>query len=234
MAVWPLVDEKTKKLADGEYPELLDAIYRYTFSQLEVEAVKKVLEILTFPLLARESKIAVIEWACQLRSDDVESSLADLTSIVTCQGSPFAITFLHASLPDFLLDKNRSGVYNINAEHCAKLASKLLRLPTEAERERDRSLMLMSVLATTSVTEDLYNSLLDYKFAFYDTEKDPYFPVQLCLEFLGHFDRLVCYIYEHLGNMNLLLTIELQQPAPNISPFCSCVCSSYYGRLVVN
>jgi hypothetical protein len=187
----------------------------------KIEAIDRVLEILTFPLRGKESKINVIEWALasKLQPGNVETSLADLTSVITIALAedqlrpgnvetsstsfvstitiPLAedrssfIKFLHASLPAFLLDESRSAKYHISSDHSTRLACNLLELPTKPVRERDRIRLLISVLETASPTKLLYDSLLSYNFTLDPGVNTTNFPVNLCMDFFRHFDRLV-------------------------------------------
>ena len=85
----------------------LDALYRHIFSQvLDIERTMSVLAVAIFtefPLLSH------VEDMLRVSSDDVHVALADLTSVVTCSWG--RIKFLHASLPDFLLDRMRAREY---------------------------------------------------------------------------------------------------------------------------
>jgi hypothetical protein len=186
---------------EDNYPELLDALYRYMFSK--IEAIDRVLEILTFPLRGKESRIDVIEWALasKLQPGGVETSLADLTSIITIplvedrSRRSSTIKFLHASLPAFLLDESRSGRYHISSKHSTRLACNLLMLPTEPVRERDRTTLLISLRATVSAMDQLwqlYDSILSCHLIGFDNANNmPNFIVQNFTHFFEHFDRLV-------------------------------------------
>ncbi|KAF8193776.1 hypothetical protein BJ912DRAFT_960451 [Pholiota molesta] len=184
----------------------LDALYRYIFSQ--VKDVEKALQILAFPLLAKESSIDVIGWTFQSGPGLVEVSLMDLTSVITFKDEPPIIRFLHASFGEFLLDKIRSEKYHISSKHSANLACMLLQLiPTEPERELRRTALLNSLLATIHPTEELHGGLLklhecllDYHVAFHAVDEDP---LQTCIDFLTHFDRLEFgeqrQVYDHFA-----------------------------------
>jgi hypothetical protein len=183
----------------------LDALYRYIFSQ--VKDVEKALQILAFPLLAKESSIDVIGWTFQSGPGLVEVSLMDLTSVITFKNEPPTIRFLHASFGEFLLDKIRSEKYHISSKHSANLACMLLQLiPTEPERELRRTTLLNSLLATIHPTEELHGGLLklhecllNYHVAFHAVDEDP---LQTCIDFLTHFDRLVCFCFNCSCSIN--------------------------------
>ncbi|KAF8189399.1 hypothetical protein BJ912DRAFT_903477 [Pholiota molesta] len=171
----------------------LDTFYSHIFEQVEKNKIRDALGILAFPLLAKESRVDLIEWAYGFPSGEfkVQASLANLTSVITCKGKPPLIDFLHASLPDFLLDKSRSGEYHIGSDHSTRLACDLLKLPTEPVRERDRITLLISLLGKASATIQLYESLLSYHFTLVQGVDTADFPVNLCMDFFRHFDRLV-------------------------------------------
>ncbi|KAF9539090.1 hypothetical protein CPC08DRAFT_731161 [Agrocybe pediades] len=88
----------------------LDALYRHII--YKAEDPSKVLDILAFPLLYRNSDfhITVIEVLLQLEQGDVEVMLADLHLVVVFPDGRFSyILFLHKSLADFLSDRQRAG-----------------------------------------------------------------------------------------------------------------------------
>ncbi|KJA20388.1 hypothetical protein HYPSUDRAFT_217073 [Hypholoma sublateritium FD-334 SS-4] len=83
----------------------LDALYRHIFSR--IEDIDRTFLILAwnifgdFQLRPLIQKFPII--------NDIPVLLADLSSVLVCKGC--SIRFLHASLPDFLLDKTRSQGY---------------------------------------------------------------------------------------------------------------------------
>jgi hypothetical protein len=153
----------------------LDALYEHIFS--EVQSLNMTLDILAYALLGRQQNVAAIEWAFGLAPGEVEVSLADLTSVITCkpkdnepeQNGP-AIRFLHASLPDFLLDQSRSAAYHINPkEYCAKLACILLKkpLPSPVLQHQRKYLKepLLCLLQTAKASSGLYKRLRKFDMA---------------------------------------------------------------------
>ncbi|KAF8956897.1 hypothetical protein BDZ97DRAFT_144833 [Flammula alnicola] len=88
----------------------LDALYMHIFSC--VEDIKLATLILSFALLGRATRRLYIEKFLALAEGDVEIALADLPSVVVLESD--TIKFLHASLPDFLLDPARSQNYYID------------------------------------------------------------------------------------------------------------------------
>lgn len=91
----------------------LDALYRHIFSQ--VDDLPTVLDLLTYVIFVKPLSLKWPLQFLQLTEDDAQSVLAPLASILVCDLEKDAITFLHASLPDFLLDGARSQEYCIKA-----------------------------------------------------------------------------------------------------------------------
>ncbi|KJA16995.1 hypothetical protein HYPSUDRAFT_1045692 [Hypholoma sublateritium FD-334 SS-4] len=89
----------------------LDALYRHIFSQVQDLEVTSL--ILTFVMLSHSSFPDEFPEFLGLQTVDIYVALAPLQSVIDCT-SGNNIEFLHASLPDFLLDKERSQEYYIN------------------------------------------------------------------------------------------------------------------------
>ncbi|KJA20322.1 hypothetical protein HYPSUDRAFT_217033 [Hypholoma sublateritium FD-334 SS-4] len=83
----------------------LDALYRHIFSQ--VHDIDSVIAILAVAILSRYPFRFHIREMLDIAQDDIDVTLVDLGSVISCDMQK--ITFLHASLPDFLLDPARSG-----------------------------------------------------------------------------------------------------------------------------
>lgn len=115
------------------FPQL-DALYRHILSQ--VHDITRVTAILAVVVL---SGLPYRYHLCEMLDiidDDIDVALGDLTSIISNnrlgsrrRKTPFSgdddadIRFLHASLPDFLLDQSRSQQYFIDKGlWCAQLA----------------------------------------------------------------------------------------------------------------
>ncbi|KAF8185674.1 hypothetical protein BJ912DRAFT_479081 [Pholiota molesta] len=108
----------------------LDALYQHIFSQ--VKRLDAVRNILALHLIDPEFNIPALESLFQLAPGELEVLFADLTALVRCSADTpdDGIKFLHASLPDFLLDKRRSGAYYMNFdEYRTNLLSLLLERP---------------------------------------------------------------------------------------------------------
>jgi hypothetical protein len=94
----------------------LDALYQYIFSQ--VKQVDTVRNVLAWHFINSNLKIRTLESLFQLANGELEVLFADLTALVRCSADTpdDVMKILHASLPDFLLDKSRSGDYYINLD----------------------------------------------------------------------------------------------------------------------
>ncbi len=91
----------------------LDALYQHIFSQ--VDDLPTTLEFLAYDIFGKPRSLLVALHFFELEESDVKSMLLPLASVVLCNIKEQEITFYHASLPDFLCDKARSGAYCINA-----------------------------------------------------------------------------------------------------------------------
>ena len=89
----------------------LDALYRHIF--LQVEDITTVLRMLTFTLIADYTHLDQQAYFFNITKEDTKSILAPLTPVLSCDHRG-RITFHHASLPDFLWDKERSQEYCIS------------------------------------------------------------------------------------------------------------------------
>lgn len=89
----------------------LDALYRHIFSC--VQNIQQATSFLAFIILGQSTDIAWIALFFGLTPTDVHVALADLASVITCEEHTLRI--LHASLPDFLLDRTRSGEFHVSA-----------------------------------------------------------------------------------------------------------------------
>ena len=94
----------------------LDALYRHIFSC--VRNIDLVISILAYVILGDDPNMFSLARLIDVPQVDLDVGLAALSSIITWKTSeyePPSVVFLHASLPDFLLDKTRSHEYHINA-----------------------------------------------------------------------------------------------------------------------
>ena len=83
----------------------LDALYRHIFSQ--VADLPIALDLLAYRIFGRAT-LSGTSHIFEMSEDDVQSILAPLVSVLSCNVDGNDITFRHASLPDFLRDKARS------------------------------------------------------------------------------------------------------------------------------
>ncbi|KAF8177447.1 hypothetical protein BJ912DRAFT_908730 [Pholiota molesta] len=121
---------RPRNLSENPFTHL-DALYQYIFSQVkQLDAVRNVL---AWHLIHSRFTIRGLESLFQLAAGELEVLFADLNALVRCSSDtpePDGMKILHASLPDFLLDKSRSGHYYINLdEYRTNLLSLLLERP---------------------------------------------------------------------------------------------------------
>ncbi|KJA20969.1 hypothetical protein HYPSUDRAFT_203360 [Hypholoma sublateritium FD-334 SS-4] len=90
----------------------LDALYRHIFSQ--VDDIATTLGFLAYGILVPDHTVHEIMYFFDITPDDVENILAALTSVLSRDMGQDKIVFYHASLPDFLMDKERSQEYCIS------------------------------------------------------------------------------------------------------------------------
>ncbi len=97
----------------------LDALYRHIFSL--VEDIPKATSILAWSILSKQRNLRVCAEFFAMREADIYVLFASLKSVVDLNDDK--IQFFHASLPDFLLDQNRSQEYYIDHFHWSTLFS---------------------------------------------------------------------------------------------------------------
>jgi hypothetical protein len=159
----------------------LDALYEYIFSQ--VEALDKVLDIIGFVIATGGDDIDHIQNAFLLEPGDLYVLFADLTAVILCQPpEPFSLTklkFLHASLPDFLVDKTRSEQYHIDLdEYSTNLLCRFLerRPPVRDQfwtkavipQEQYRLCVIENLLGRAKASEQLRRACMNFNCTFYD------------------------------------------------------------------
>ena len=104
----------------------LDALYQHIFSQ--VQDIERTMSILAVAIFTSFPFLHHVEEMLHMSSDDIYVALADLSSVVTCSWG--RIVFLHASLPDFLLDRARARSYHMDrATWSARLSIMFLDAP---------------------------------------------------------------------------------------------------------
>ena len=93
----------------------LDALYIGILSFVEdVKATIRLLGVLILGDLSLKTPEVVSKFMF-LDPGEVEHLLLDLASVVECVNKETPIRMLHASFPDFLLDRSRSGEYHIDS-----------------------------------------------------------------------------------------------------------------------
>lgn len=89
----------------------LDQLYQNIFKEINnLALVKSILAC----VLKSNTSLQDISYRLSISSTVIYTALAGLSSIVNCQNDK--ISFLHNSLPDFLVEKSRSGVYYIKID----------------------------------------------------------------------------------------------------------------------
>ncbi|KJA24186.1 hypothetical protein HYPSUDRAFT_536588 [Hypholoma sublateritium FD-334 SS-4] len=88
----------------------LDSMYHHVFSQLK--DLPQAILLVSFVILAEIVSLVAIAAFFDIPLHRIRTTLGGLSSVMNCQGNNLVL--LHASLPDFLLDKARSGAYYIN------------------------------------------------------------------------------------------------------------------------
>ncbi|KAF8191178.1 hypothetical protein BJ912DRAFT_925382 [Pholiota molesta] len=158
----------------------LDALYEYIFSQ--VEALGEVLHIIAYAILPEgKSDINYIQRAFLLDPGELDVLFADLTAVILCepptQRNTHKLIFLHASLPDFLVDKTRSAQYHIDLdEYRANLLCRFIErrppildenLEAAIDRERSRLYAIENLLKKAKATEQLRRAFMNFNCTFY-------------------------------------------------------------------
>ncbi len=107
----------------------LDALYQHILSR--VRDLNATSRILAWAILKKRENLSDCAIFFRTSIDDIYVALAPLKSVVDHTGDGF-IKFLHASLPDFLLDKERSLEYYIDrstwSNHLAVTAFEIVKL----------------------------------------------------------------------------------------------------------
>ncbi|KJA20970.1 hypothetical protein HYPSUDRAFT_763935 [Hypholoma sublateritium FD-334 SS-4] len=143
----------------------LDALYRHIFSH--VEDIVTTLRFLAYAILAPVHTVQKMLNFFDITEDDWECILAPLTSVLTYDMyyDPDKIIFHHASLPDFLKDKERSQEYCISEQGTElsilwfkNAACGRFQPLSESEQNTD----LVEFIGCAKASPDLRTLLLDY------------------------------------------------------------------------
>ncbi|KAF8171695.1 hypothetical protein BJ912DRAFT_1148436 [Pholiota molesta] len=161
----------------------LDALYQHIFSQVEV--LDKVLEIIAFVIISAIVDIEVIDSAFLLEPGELDVLFTDLTAVILCEPPTHSypeLKFLHASLPDFLIDKSRSEQYHIDLdEYRTTLLCMFLErrppildpfwldndLEAAMNREHDRLAAILNLLKEAKATERLHSAFMNFNCTLY-------------------------------------------------------------------
>ncbi|KAF9475794.1 hypothetical protein BDN70DRAFT_209706 [Pholiota conissans] len=159
----------------------LDALYQYIFSQ--VQCLNKVLDILAYSLTTGGYMVTRIENQFNLEPGELKMLLIDLAAVIRCDlptKRSAKITFLHASLTDFLLDETRSGKYFIDREIytekllCMALETTLGASQTDCEKESSRLTSITVSLQRVKPSDRLRRAIIDSKYPFHVCRMDNY------------------------------------------------------------
>ncbi|KAF8170392.1 hypothetical protein BJ912DRAFT_150531 [Pholiota molesta] len=205
-----LVNDIRLREASSQNPfAQLDALYQHIF--LQVQALDKVLDVLAFSLLTNWVSVEAYEHVFQLAPGELEILLVDLLAVIECQSHSrdiefhfqTRIKFLHASLPDFLQDRTRSGIYYIDVEEyrtkllCMFLerASPVLpptsrQIPRASAQETSRLLAICNLFSAGNIKtrrERLYHAVMQFKFTLYSREMAENISAQECYTSILHY-----------------------------------------------
>lgn len=116
--------------------DTLDTIYIHILSSVsDIQATLKILSILVLPV--RDGSAlecpADIEDFLSLASGEVRLILGELSSVVRCDMQYIPVEIMHASLGDFLLDKQRPRQYHVDAGKTHAMMARLCVQHTENE-----------------------------------------------------------------------------------------------------
>lgn len=122
----------------------LDALYRHIFSC--VQNIDFVISILAYVILGDDPNMFSLARLLGVPQSDLDVALAALSSIITWKKNdyePPSVVFLHASLPDFLLDETRSHEYHISASTWSTHFTTLWFRKVASDRRRGNVLQLV-------------------------------------------------------------------------------------------
>lgn len=184
----------------------LDALYMYIISSApRLEDVKGILAALISLDITGTMEITGV---LELEEGDVELAVAPLSSIITLSGgwrfreNNLGMSFTHASFPDFLLDKSRSGPFHIDvaAYHVDFIHRCIEHLSvTEGNGLVEATLfefvVLGELLGLVTVTTDVYQKL----------EQLPLDQIWMAFERFGIIRTQM--VFQYLNNVNILVSI---------------------------
>ncbi|KJA29452.1 hypothetical protein HYPSUDRAFT_520232 [Hypholoma sublateritium FD-334 SS-4] len=138
----------------------LDALYRHIFAQ--VEDIDLTTTLLAYIIIGQGvPDVSDIAWFFALEAVDVYLAFADLGSLVVCEGH--RVRFLHASLPDSLVDAARSHAYFIDVPvWAAKLAVRWFRNIAAGEMTAWHPRPLINFLESAEFTPELRECLAKF------------------------------------------------------------------------
>ncbi|KAF9473166.1 hypothetical protein BDN70DRAFT_966554 [Pholiota conissans] len=192
----------------SEHPfAYLDSLYQHIFSQ--IENLDQVLDILAFIIISnkhsRVFNVNQIEQIFSMNLDTLQILFLDLTAVVQVRFN--RISFLHASLPDFLQDPIRSQKYFLDLDkYCTKLLCMFLghsfsemlssyNMVEIAEREKCRLLSFGTLLMASPIPSDqLQQAFMNFDSIFLRHKIDIHYVWEIFM-ILDLLQKLVCYMW---------------------------------------
>jgi hypothetical protein len=124
---------------DRPYAEL-DALYEYTFSQIRGVNLELVLSVLSLERMCSEysdfdlSLDLILPDIIGESIEEIKFQLRPLVSLLVWQPEEGSIRYMHASLPDFLLDQTRSNIFYI---YSTSIATRIVRQGLDLLEDED-------------------------------------------------------------------------------------------------
>lgn len=96
----------------------LDALYTHILSQIPESDLPHLMQILAYAILGHTNFLSNIASYLNISMGEAEVALGGMRAVIACDAPPSLlegrVRFLHASLPDFLLNPTRAGAYHID------------------------------------------------------------------------------------------------------------------------
>jgi hypothetical protein len=128
----------------------LDALYMGILSSVDdIKATLRLLGVLILATNLDPKSPEVVGKFMFLDPGEVQSLLLDLASVIECMDKDTKIRMLHASFPDFLLDRSRSEEYHIDSflmhAEIAQLCLSHIRMPHNWNQNCETCTLLASI-----------------------------------------------------------------------------------------
>ncbi|KAF9473171.1 hypothetical protein BDN70DRAFT_966568, partial [Pholiota conissans] len=203
----------------------LDSLYRHIFSQ--VENIDQVLDILAYHIISTRLQygftVIGLERIFLMEPDTLPILFLDLTAVVQFKhdgSGSLQLSFLHASLPDFLQDPVRSQQYFLDLDkYCNKLLCMVLGLSfletissnnisQIAYQEGDRLYSIVCLLEASPIPSDeLHHAFMNFDSIFLRNRPNAS-NVWECVWILCSLEKLVCYILLLFYILMLIVLLE--------------------------